>query len=255
MEGTRTRDAGRQEEARPDRGRQVRRRAVTPATNDRPLTLADYRQGREWRRTCGCAATADVREDAVLKCLCCECGAPLASFREGVVATTDEDAAVLVGARREPASLGARVGLDARAPVGRAVTAPTVVAIRFDGLKLQLANDAFGASRGAFYAKAAKIAKIRDAVRVGIEARLPANHGDPSSVHVVRVAPGTLDDDNLVAAFKRVLDGTALALGIDDKRFEIVIHDKPGGIPVTFAQRKEGKGRYAVEVVLTWGAP
>ena len=45
------------------------------------VAFADYRQGREWRRTCGCAATADVREDAVLKCLCCECGAPLVSVR------------------------------------------------------------------------------------------------------------------------------------------------------------------------------
>ena len=43
-----------------------------------PLTLAEYRRDRDWRRTCTCSPTANLREDATLQCVVCDhCGAPL----------------------------------------------------------------------------------------------------------------------------------------------------------------------------------
>ena len=68
------------------------------------------------------------------------------------------------------------------------------------------------------------------------------------SIHFVRVAPGTLDDTNLVAAFKPVEDGVARAVGVDDRDF-VIVGDRPG-VPVTFAQEKRGAGVWGVEIVL-----
>jgi hypothetical protein len=62
------------------------------------------------------------------------------------------------------------------------------------------------------------------------------------------VAPGTLDDTNLIAAFKPVEDGIARAVGLNDRDF-VIVGDRPG-VRVTFAQEKRGAGVYGVEIVL-----
>jgi hypothetical protein len=73
------------------------------------------------------------------------------------------------------------------------------------------------------------------------------------SIHFVRVAPGTLDDDNLVACFKVIGDSIARAVGLNDRTFVIVGNRE--GVPVTLEQRKEGPGVYGIEIVLGREAP
>jgi hypothetical protein len=69
-----------------------------------------------------------------------------------------------------------------------------------------------------------------------------------TSIRFVRVAPGTLDDTNLIAAFKPVEDGVARAVGVNDKTFVLVGNRE--GVPITFEQRKDGPGVYGIEIVL-----
>lgn len=60
--------------------------------------------------------------------------------------------------------------------------------------------------------------------------KLAARH--PLVVHIVRVAPNRLDGDNLEASLKRVRDGLALAIGIDDRSplVEYVADDERGAV-------------------------
>lgn len=127
---------------------------------------------------------------------------------------------------------------------------PSIV-VRLEGLKLKNVNAGLGTTRAASFAKMAQVRRVREQVREAVELALGDENREPVRIHVSRVAPGTLDDDNLVAAWKHALDGCALALGVDDKRFEIVTK-KPAGIPVTFAQWKEGAGRYAAILELAF---
>lgn len=67
----------------------------------------------------------------------------------------------------------------------------------------------------------------------------------PASVRITltRVAPRTLDDDNLASGFKAVRDGISDWLGIDD------------GSPLLtwrYEQRKE-RAVYSAEVAVSWG--
>lgn len=59
---------------------------------------------------------------------------------------------------------------------------------------------------------------------------LVARH--PLVVRIVRVAPNRLDGDNLEASLKRVRDGVALAIGIDDRSpvVEYVADDERGAV-------------------------
>lgn len=60
---------------------------------------------------------------------------------------------------------------------------------------------------------------------------LHARHG-ALVVHVVRVAPNRLDGDNLEASLKRVRDGLAKAIGVDDRHpsVEYVADDERGAV-------------------------
>lgn len=58
-------------------------------------------------------------------------------------------------------------------------------------------------------------------------------------VTLARVAPGTLDDDNLRPALKAVRDGVADALGVDDRH---------PAIRWQYAQHRAGRGQWAVAV-------
>ena len=46
--------------------------------------------------------------------------------------------------------------------------------------------------------------------------------GPPFTVPMIRFGRGTLDDDNLAAAFKHIRDGVALALGVNDNDPKVV---------------------------------
>jgi hypothetical protein len=63
----------------------------------------------------------------------------------------------------------------------------------------------------------------------------------PVVVTITRVGPGKMDDDNLASAAKHVRDGVAKWMGVDD-----------GDARYTwrYAQRSDGRGVYAVEVVI-----
>ena len=68
----------------------------------------------------------------------------------------------------------------------------------------------------------------------------PATDG-PVTITMTRIAPRTLDDDNLASGFKATRDGIADWLGIDDgsKRLRWV------------CEQRKGK-QYAAEVVVSW---
>ena len=61
----------------------------------------------------------------------------------------------------------------------------------------------------------------------------------PVTVTLTRVAPRMLDDDNLQSAFKGVRDEIARYLGFADNN---------PGIRWEYAQRRDGVGKYAIEV-------
>lgn len=63
----------------------------------------------------------------------------------------------------------------------------------------------------------------------------------PLRVLLTRIAPRALDDDNLRGALKAVRDGVADALGVDDR---------DPGVTWAYAQRRGGKGVYAVEIAV-----
>jgi hypothetical protein len=58
-------------------------------------------------------------------------------------------------------------------------------------------------------------------------------------VTITRIAPRELDGDNLQRSCKAVRDGIADALGVDDRSPRVEWN---------YAQRKGGKGEYAVEI-------
>lgn len=65
---------------------------------------------------------------------------------------------------------------------------------------------------------------------LGLKALL-AQHG-ALVIHLVRIAPNRLDGDNLEASFKRVRDGLARAVGVDDRHpsVEYVADDERGAV-------------------------
>ena len=74
--------------------------------------------------------------------------------------------------------------------------------------------------------------------------RHPAPSTDgPVTITMTRIAPRTLDDDNLASGFKATRDGIADWLGIDDgsKRLRWVCEQRKGR-------------QYAAEIVVLWDA-
>lgn len=59
-------------------------------------------------------------------------------------------------------------------------------------------------------------------------------------VTFTRIAPGCLDDDNNVGAFKNLRDGVAEALGVDDGWRDV--------FQSVYAQEKAGRGVYGVRI-------
>ena len=86
----------------------------------------------------------------------------------------------------------------------------------------------------------------RETTRVLMQRFLRAVPERPATITLTRIAPGTLDDDNLASGFKATRDGVADWLGIDD------------GSPMLkwrYAQRKGPARHYSAEVVVEWEAP
>lgn len=89
---------------------------------------------------------------------------------------------------------------------------------------------------------ASKSKAQREAVRaiIGTRIRCIEHPLTEYAVTFTRVAPGTLDDDNLVSAFKACRDEVAALMGRDDK---------PGsGVHWRYAQRKGPPRTYAIEI-------
>ena len=73
----------------------------------------------------------------------------------------------------------------------------------------------------------------------------PRPPASPLNIHLCRIAPKQLDDDNLASGFKALRDGIADWLGIDDGSKALKWH---------YAQRKGQPKQYAAEIVITWEA-
>jgi hypothetical protein len=125
--------------------------------------------------------------------------------------------------------------------------------LRIDGLRFLNPNDSRGRSSrlGAIVRSRTKAA-TRDAVRAHVLAAWPRG-GVLEEVGLLRVGPRLLDSDNLVAGAKALLDGIALAVGVNDRRF--VVHRGHSAvqdpIPVWLTHGSDGAGVYAVEISLT----
>ena len=112
-------------------------------------------------------------------------------------------------------------------------------------------------SRRAMFARAKEIRGKRGTIdkclAVGLIQAHKVVQGPPSRIHIVRIAPSTLDSDNLIGSAKLARDCIAEAIGVDDKHYRIagVLDDRPG-ISITYAQRSEGRGLFGCEIVLEW---
>lgn len=102
------------------------------------------------------------------------------------------------------------------APVqGPAVTAHPLGGIVVEIPGLRLVSEAN--SRGHTRAKAKRVASQRAAINTTLRVMGGAVVPLPCRVGITRLAPRTLDDDNLASACKAVRDGVAEWLGIDDR--------------------------------------
>ena len=93
------------------------------------------------------------------------------------------------------------------------------------GFKLESLNTSFrGVTRGAMFAKAAKIKKLREAVMMVLRLRFGTPPKPPLLVTITRIAPCELDDDNLAGSAKNVRDSVAKWLGVDDRTKRSGVH-------------------------------
>ena len=115
-------------------------------------------------------------------------------------------------------------------------------------VKLDSCNMHYQRTRAAMFAKAKRVKTIRNATAWAVRAVLAGDKRAPLEVTITRVSARRLDDDNLVAAGKPCADGVADALGVNDRAF-VLFGDRPG-IKLSYAQRSEGRGVFAVEVSL-----
>lgn len=90
------------------------------------------------------------------------------------------------------------------------------------------------------HAKAARVRAERQAATLALKVTLAnSNVRPPCVVTMTRVAPRTLDDDNVRGAFKATRDAVAALLGLDDRDERIAWR---------YGQRKGAPKMYAVEI-------
>lgn len=109
-------------------------------------------------------------------------------------------------------------------------------------LPLRIVSEANG--REHWRAVAKRKAFQRQTARLLMQRYLRPIPERPATITLTRIAPRTLDDDNLASGFKATRDGVADWLGIDD------------GSPMLtwrYAQRKGPAKHYSAEVVVEWG--
>lgn len=87
--------------------------------------------------------------------------------------------------------------------------------------------------------KAARAKTQRSTMRLLVLERRRDIHAMPLTVHMTRVAPGLLDDDNLESALKAVRDGVADGLGVDDR---------DPRVSWAYDQRRGARDLYQVEI-------
>jgi len=121
------------------------------------------------------------------------------------------------------------------------MTALLGILVEIPGMKLESLNVTFrGAHAGSHYARAARAKMQRRTAHAFMLAHLRLQKMQlPAVVTITRVAPGTLDDDNLAGACKHTRDGIADALGLDDR---------DARLSWRYAQQKSKRGVYAVLV-------
>jgi hypothetical protein len=144
---------------------------------------------------------------------------------------------------------GGRTSPDTPAATGGHPGATRSVLVRIDGLRLASPNQRRGLTRLAAIGHSRRVAVVKQVAWANVIRATRGNRlGWPDAIHVTRIGERRLDADNLIGASKTLLDGIAKAIQIDDRAF--VIAEERDGIRVTFGQRSEGRGVYAVEVEL-----
>jgi hypothetical protein len=106
-------------------------------------------------------------------------------------------------------------------------------------MPLHIHSEANG-SHGHHMARARKVKAQRQAVAWCLKPhKVPTL---PATVTLVRISPGKLDEhDNLPRAFKAVVDELAKWMGVKDNDARLTWQ---------YAQRSEGRSRYACEIVI-----
>ena len=97
--------------------------------------------------------------------------------------------------------------------------------------------------RGHWSKSASRKALHRNTARCILQSHARPHKDGPIRITLTRVAPRSLDDDNLASGFKAARDGVADWLGIDDgsKRLTWV-----------YAQRRGDPKQYLAEVAVEW---
>lgn len=108
-------------------------------------------------------------------------------------------------------------------------------------------------SREHWRAKAARVAKQRALAKMLL--RFHSQPLLPCVVTITRIAPRSLDDDNLNASAKSVRDELALWLGLPTKVIgknkRLHADDSDPRVSWRYGQRKGEPGQYAVEISVT----
>lgn len=127
-----------------------------------------------------------------------------------------------------------------KAPPPPRVTGPVAFPVcrRIPGMKLQRG----GNDREQHFIRSARVKREKDETLAAL-GLCPASLPGPLVVTITRVAPGTLDTDNLAGACKSVRDAIAYWLAVDDGKAE-----RAGLVTWQVAQRKGGAGAYHTEI-------
>ena len=125
--------------------------------------------------------------------------------------------------------------------LGVALSRASVAQYTAHHLRLDSAANGRGASRGATFAKAARVRRQRaEGFRAGELFSRMFTAAPFRVVRLTRISPRLLDSDNLEGALKAVRDGVADGLGINDRdpRVRYVV-DQEQGLPGEFSVRCE----------------
>lgn len=119
------------------------------------------------------------------------------------------------------------------------VSVGTVIAVTLEHVRLW---NPLNGSHGHWSQRAKRAKEQRNIARMALTPKVSAlKVWQTCDVTITRVAPGTLDNDNLAASAKHVRDGVADALGIDDS---------DPWVRWRYAQLRGKRGEWAVRIEL-----